>query len=30
MKIGVIDVGGVDSMGIKLAKALGHRVTAIS
>lgn len=30
MTIGVIGVGGLGTMGIKLAKALGHRVVAIS
>ena len=30
MTIGVIGIGGLGSMGIKLAKALGHRVIAIS
>ena len=30
MTIGVIGVGGLGSMGIKLAKALGHKVIAIS
>jgi len=30
MCIGIIGVGGLGTMGIKLAKALGHRVVAIS
>ena len=30
MCIGVIGIGGLGTMGIKLAKALGHRVVAIS
>jgi alcohol dehydrogenase (NADP+) len=30
MTIGIIGVGGLGSMGIKLAKALGHTVVAIS
>lgn len=30
MTIGVIGVGGLGTMGIKLAKALGHRVIAVS
>mmetsp|Transcript_32298 Transcript_32298/g.49452 ORF Transcript_32298/g.49452 Transcript_32298/m.49452 type:complete len:116 (-) Transcript_32298:247-594(-) len=30
MNIGVIGIGGLGTMGIKLAKALGHTVTAIS
>lgn len=30
MTIGVIGVGGLGTMGIKLAKALGHKVLAIS
>jgi uncharacterized zinc-type alcohol dehydrogenase-like protein len=30
MKIGVIGIGGLGTMGIKLAKALGHTVYAIS
>jgi alcohol dehydrogenase (NADP+) len=30
MTIGVIGVGGLGTMGIKLAKAMGHRVVAIS
>jgi len=30
MSIGIIGVGGLGTMGIKLAKALGHRVVAIS
>jgi len=30
MTIGIIGVGGLGSMGIKLAKALGHKVVAIS
>jgi len=30
MKIGFIGVGGLGTMGIKIAKALGHEVTAIS
>ena len=30
MSIGIIGVGGLGTMGIKMAKALGHRVVAIS
>lgn len=30
MTIGIIGVGGLGTMGIKLAKALGHKVVAIS
>jgi len=30
MTIGIIGVGGLGTMGIKLAKAMGHRVVAIS
>ena len=30
MSIGIVGVGGLGTMGIKLAKALGHRVIAIS
>ena len=30
MRIGIIGVGGLGTMGIKLAKALGHIVYAIS
>jgi len=30
MTIGIIGVGGLGTMGIKLSKALGHRVVAIS
>jgi alcohol dehydrogenase (NADP+) len=30
MTIGVIGVGGLGTMGIKLAKALGHKVIAVS
>lgn len=30
MKIGVIGIGGLGTMGLKLAKALGHKVYAIS
>ena len=30
MNIGIIGVGGLGTMGIKLAKALGHKVYAIS
>lgn len=30
MTIGVIGIGGLGSMGLKLAKALGHRVVAVS
>jgi len=30
MTIGIIGIGGLGSMGIKLAKALGHKVVAIS
>jgi len=30
MTVGIIGIGGLGTMGIKLAKALGHRVVAIS
>ena len=30
MSIGVIGIGGLGTMGLKLAKAMGHRVVAIS
>ncbi len=30
MTIGIIGIGGLGTMGIKLAKALGHKVYAIS
>jgi len=30
MTIGIIGIGGLGTMGIKLTKALGHRVIAIS
>ena len=30
MTIGIIGIGGLGSMGIKLSKALGHRVVAVS
>jgi uncharacterized zinc-type alcohol dehydrogenase-like protein len=30
MNIGIVGVGGLGTMGIKLAKALGHKVYAIS
>ena len=30
MTIGIIGVGGLGTMGIKMSKALGHRVVAIS
>ena len=30
MKIGIVGIGGLGSMGVKLAKALGHQVVAIS
>jgi len=30
MKIGIIGIGGLGTMGIKLAKAMGHTVSAIS
>lgn len=30
MTIGVIGIGGLGTMGIKMAKAMGHRVVAIS
>jgi uncharacterized zinc-type alcohol dehydrogenase-like protein len=30
MTIGIIGIGGLGTMGLKLAKALGHRVVAIS
>ena len=30
MTIGIVGVGGLGTMGIKLAKALGHTVIAIS
>jgi len=30
MTIGIVGIGGLGTMGIKLAKALGHKVIAIS
>lgn len=30
MTIGIIGIGGLGTMGIKMAKAMGHRVVAIS
>jgi len=30
MNIGIVGIGGLGTMGIKLAKALGHKVFAIS
>lgn len=30
MTIGIIGIGGLGTMGIKLAKAMGHQVVAIS
>jgi len=30
MKIGIVGIGGLGSIGLKLAKALGHEVYAIS
>ena len=30
MNIGIIGIGGLGTMGIKLAKAMNHRVVAIS
>lgn len=30
MTIGVIGIGGLGTMGVKLAKALGHKVVAVS
>jgi len=30
MNIGIIGIGGLGTMGLKLAKAMGHRVVAIS
>jgi uncharacterized zinc-type alcohol dehydrogenase-like protein len=30
MTVGIVGIGGLGTMGIKLAKALGHRVVAIS
>jgi len=30
MTIGVIGIGGLGSMGLKMAKAMGHRVVAVS
>lgn len=30
MNIGIIGIGGLGTMGIKLAKAMGHKVFAIS
>jgi len=30
MTIGIVGIGGLGTMGIKLAKALGHTVVAIS
>jgi uncharacterized zinc-type alcohol dehydrogenase-like protein len=30
MSIGIVGVGGLGTMGLKIAKALGHRVVAIS
>ena len=30
ISVGIVGIGGLGTMGIKLAKALGHKVTAIS
>ena len=30
MTIGIVGIGGLGTMGIKIAKAAGHRVVAIS
>lgn len=30
MCVGIVGIGGLGTMGVKLAKALGHRVVAIS
>lgn len=30
MNIGIVGIGGLGTMGIKLAAAMGHKVTAIS
>ena len=30
MSIGIVGIGGLGTMGIKLAKAMNHRVVAIS
>jgi len=30
MCVGVVGIGGLGTMGLKLAKAMGHRVVAIS
>lgn len=30
MKIGIVGIGGLGTMGVKLAKALGHQVVGIS
>ena len=30
MTIGIVGIGGLGTMGIKLARALGHRVVAIT
>ena len=30
MTIGIVGIGGLGTMGIKLSKALGHKVVAIS
>lgn len=30
MTIGVIGIGGLGTMGLKMAKAMGHRVVAVS
>lgn len=30
MSVGIVGIGGLGTMGVKLAKALGHKVTAIS
>jgi D-arabinose 1-dehydrogenase-like Zn-dependent alcohol dehydrogenase len=30
MKIGIIGIGGLGTMGIKIAKSLGHTVYALS
>ena len=30
MTIGIVGVGGLGTMGLKMAKVLGHRVVAIS